>query len=50
MICIPSTIIGTLAGVAVSWHMGKNLDKDPEFLEKMKDPAFANALTANSSG
>ncbi|CAL1519562.1 anaerobic C4-dicarboxylate transporter [Chitinophaga sp. MM2321] len=40
-ICIPATIIGTLAGVAVCWKKGKELDKDPVFLERMKDPVFA---------
>lgn len=40
-VCIPATILGTLAGVVVCWKKGKELEKDPVFLEKMKDPEFA---------
>ncbi|MBC9929933.1 anaerobic C4-dicarboxylate transporter family protein [Chitinophaga qingshengii] len=43
-ICIPATIIGTLAGVVVCWKKGRELDKDPVFLEKMKDPEFAASI------
>jgi len=43
-ICIPATIIGILAGVVVCWKKGKDLDKDPVFLELMKDPEFAKEL------
>ncbi|NSL87771.1 anaerobic C4-dicarboxylate transporter family protein [Chitinophaga solisilvae] len=46
-VCIPATIIGTLAGVAVCWKKGKDLDKDPVFLEQMKDPAFAASINAD---
>ncbi len=45
-ICIPACIIGILAGVIVVWKKGKELDKDPVFLEKMKDPEFARELDA----
>ncbi len=48
IICIPSTLIGVLVGVLFVMKRGKELDKDPEFLEKMKDPAFAEAI--NGSG
>ncbi len=41
-------MIGILAGVLSALKMGKDLDKDPEFLEKMKDPAFAAALDAGA--
>ncbi|RAJ01613.1 anaerobic C4-dicarboxylate transporter DcuA [Chitinophaga skermanii] len=44
MVCIPATIIGILAGVLAVWKKGKDLDKDPEFLERMKDPEFARNL------
>lgn len=46
-ICIPATIIGTLAGVVVCWKKGKELEKDPVFLEKMKDPEFAASIAAD---
>jgi anaerobic C4-dicarboxylate transporter DcuA len=41
MVCIPSTLIGVIVGILFVLKRGKELDKDPEFLEKMKDPAFA---------
>ena len=44
LICIPSTMIGVIAGILFVWKRGKELDKDPEFLERMKDPAFAKNL------
>lgn len=46
-VCIPATLAGTLAGVAVCWKKGKDLDKDPLFLEKMKDPEFAAGINAD---
>lgn len=45
-VCIPACLTGILAGVAVAWKKGKDLDKDPVFLEKMKDPEFAAQLDA----
>jgi len=45
MICIPSTLIGVIAGILFVLKKGKELDKDPEFLEKMKDPAFAKSMS-----
>ncbi|HYK47616.1 MAG TPA: anaerobic C4-dicarboxylate transporter family protein [Parafilimonas sp.] len=47
-VCIPACFIGTLVGAVSVWKMGKDLDKDPEFLEKMKDPEFAKSLDAES--
>ncbi|RFM27171.1 anaerobic C4-dicarboxylate transporter family protein [Deminuibacter soli] len=41
---IPSCFIGVLAGAFSVRKMGKELDQDPVFLEKMKDPAFASAI------
>jgi anaerobic C4-dicarboxylate transporter DcuA len=41
MICIPSTLIGVIVGILFVLKRGKELDKDPEFLERMKDPVFA---------
>src|SRR5262249_53428698 len=43
-ICIPSTLLGVLVGVLFVLRRGKDLDKDPEFLEKMKDPVFARLM------
>jgi anaerobic C4-dicarboxylate transporter DcuA len=44
MICIPSTLIGIIVGILFVLKRGKELDKDPEFLERMKDPVFAKNL------
>jgi anaerobic C4-dicarboxylate transporter DcuA len=44
MICIPSTIIGVIVGILFVLKRGKELNVDPEFLERMKDPAFAANL------
>jgi anaerobic C4-dicarboxylate transporter DcuA len=45
LICIPSTFIGVIVGVLFVLKRGKELDKDPEFLEKMKDPEFAKNIS-----
>jgi anaerobic C4-dicarboxylate transporter DcuA len=44
MICIPSTLIGVIVGILFVLKRGKELNEDPEFLEKMKDPAFAKSI------
>src|SRR6478735_4716158 len=49
-VCIPACIIGVLAGAISVWKMGKDLDKDPEFLEKMKDPEFAKSIDTETAG
>ncbi|WP_343700625.1 anaerobic C4-dicarboxylate transporter [Chitinophaga sp.] len=49
-VCIPACLVGILAGVAVVWKKGKDLEKDPVFLEKMKDPEFARELDASTAG
>lgn len=38
MVTIPACLVGILAAVAYSWHRGKDLDKDPVFQAKIKDP------------
>ncbi|WLT32965.1 anaerobic C4-dicarboxylate transporter [Geothrix sp. PMB-07] len=48
-ITLPAGLIGVLAAAAWSYNRGKELDEDPEFLERMKDPEFAKALDANVS-
>jgi anaerobic C4-dicarboxylate transporter DcuA len=49
-VCIPACFLGVLAGAISVWRMGKDLNKDPEFLEKMKDPAFAASLNNEETG
>ncbi len=44
LVSIPATLIGVVAGILVVWKKGKELDEDPEFLDRMKDPAFAANL------
>ncbi len=44
MIAIPATLIGVFAGILFVWNRGKELNEDPEFLERMKDPAFVKNL------
>lgn len=44
MVAIPSTLIGVLIGILFVWKRGKELDEDPEFQERMKDPAFVANL------
>lgn len=44
MVAIPATLIGVIAGILFVWKRGKELDEDPEFLERMKDPAFVKNL------
>jgi anaerobic C4-dicarboxylate transporter DcuA len=44
MVAIPSTLIGVLVGILFVWNRGKELNEDPEFLERMKDPAFVKNL------
>lgn len=48
-VCIPACIIGIAAGVLSVWKKGKELNEDPEFLEKMKDPVFAKSLEATTN-
>jgi anaerobic C4-dicarboxylate transporter DcuA len=48
MVCIPSTLIGVIVGIIFVYRRGKELDKDPEFLERMKDPAFAKNLESEN--
>jgi len=41
---IPSCIVGVLAGSISVLKMGKELNEDPIFLEKMKDPVYAASI------
>ncbi|MGX5818041.1 anaerobic C4-dicarboxylate transporter family protein [Chitinophaga lutea] len=49
IVCIPACLVGILLGVASVWKMGKELEKDPVFLEKMKDPQFAADIDTDSA-
>ncbi|MDM1045447.1 anaerobic C4-dicarboxylate transporter [Myroides sp. 1354] len=46
-ICIPACLIGILITCLVVLKKGKELNEDPIFLEKMKDPEFAKSLDAD---
>ena len=48
MICIPASLIGIFVGILFVLKRGKELDEDPEFIEKMKDPVFAQSITGAS--
>lgn len=50
IICIPSCLIGTIAASMVVYKRGKDLNVDPEFLEKMKDPKFAAEIDMQDFG
>ncbi|PWT76319.1 MAG: C4-dicarboxylate ABC transporter [Bacteroidetes bacterium] len=45
---IPSCIIGVLAGSVSVLKMGKELDVDPVFQEKVKDPVFAKTIDSGT--
>jgi len=46
-ITMPAGIIGVLAAAAWSFNRGKDLDKDPEYQARLKDPDFRKALNAD---
>jgi anaerobic C4-dicarboxylate transporter DcuB len=43
-VTLPAGIIGVLAAAAWSFNRGKDLDKDPEYLERLNDPDFKASL------
>lgn len=49
-IAIPACIIGLTAGAFSVIKMGKELNDDPVFQEKMRDPEFAKSLDADDGG
>jgi anaerobic C4-dicarboxylate transporter DcuA len=49
LVCIPSTLIGVIVGILFVYKRGKELNEDPEFLERMKDPAFAKNLESENT-
>jgi anaerobic C4-dicarboxylate transporter DcuA len=50
MICIPACIIGILIGCFSVMKKGVELENDPIFIEKMKDPKFAKSMNSDSEG
>ncbi|MGP1485230.1 MAG: anaerobic C4-dicarboxylate transporter [Campylobacter sp.] len=48
-ITIPSTFCGVLAIGIFSWFRGKDLEKDEEFQEKLKDPEFKKYVYGDSA-
>jgi anaerobic C4-dicarboxylate transporter len=44
LFAFPSCFIGAVAASLVMMRWGKELDVDPEFLKRMKDPEFAAAI------
>lgn len=49
MVTIPACICGILMAVAYSWHRGLDLDKDPKFQAKLKDPVQYAAIYGDSA-
>jgi anaerobic C4-dicarboxylate transporter DcuB len=43
-ITLPAGLVGVFVAALWSMNRGKDLDKDPEFQERMKDPAFREQL------
>ena len=48
-ICIPACLIGILFACFAVLKKGKELENDPEFLEKMKDPEFVKSLDGDTN-
>ena len=48
-ITVPSTLCGVLAIGIFSWFRGKDLDKDPVFQEKIKNPEFKKYVYGDSA-
>ncbi|MBR2101969.1 MAG: anaerobic C4-dicarboxylate transporter [Prevotella sp.] len=49
MITIPACVLGLLAAALASYHRGKDLDKDPQFQERIKDPVQYQYIYGNSA-
>ncbi len=49
VVTIPATFIGMLAAATWSLRRGKDLDKDAAYLERMKDPEFAQEAAGASA-
>ena len=49
MVTIPACLCGLMAAATASYHRGKDLDKDPEFQAKLKDPVQYAYIYGNSA-
>ncbi|MBQ6015933.1 MAG: anaerobic C4-dicarboxylate transporter [Bacteroidales bacterium] len=49
MVTIPACLIGLMCAAAASYRRGKDLDKDPAFLARLKDPETYNYMYGNSA-
>ena len=49
MVSIPACVCGLMAAAAASYHRGLDLDKDPEFQRKLKDPAQYNYIYGSTA-
>ena len=49
LITIPACVCGLLAASAASYHRGLDLDKDPQFQAKLRDPEQYNYIYGNSA-
>lgn len=49
MVTLPACLMGILAAVAYSWHRGLDLDKDPKFQAKLKDPVQYAYIYGNTA-
>lgn len=48
-VALPASLVGLIAGAITANFMGKDLDKDPEYQERLKDPEFVKNLAISSS-
>jgi anaerobic C4-dicarboxylate transporter DcuB len=49
MVTMPACICGIFMAVAYSWHRGLDLDKDPKFQAKLKDPVQRAYIYGNNA-
>ena len=49
MVSIPACVCGLMAAATASYHRGLDLDKDPQFLAKLKDPDQYNYIYGSSA-
>ena len=49
MVTIPACLVGLIAASACSYHRGKDLDKDPEFQARLKDPEMYKYMYGESN-
>ena len=48
MVTIPACVCGLIAAAAASYHRGLDLDKDPKFQERLKDPVQYQYIYGNT--